>query len=99
MNSVFGKKHERALKRALMRMYRSKDFARHKKDILAVHNTPRMFQALAIDVDALAKKSAVYDMANALDPSSERPLLKWLWEHREEILEFILRIVALFSGS
>lgn len=42
----------------------------------------------------LARDKKIRDaMAN----SSDTPILDWLWEHREEIIKFIMQIIALFS--
>lgn len=32
-------------------------------------------------------------------PAKQHPLLQWLWNHRQQILQFVLSIIALFSGG
>jgi hypothetical protein len=62
-------------------------------------------EALEDDVRGLAAFHADEIAANATgddpddDDPHEFPLLRWLWEHREVILVFVMKIVGLFGGK
>lgn len=97
---MFGKKHKSSLDRTLGRMARSPLFRKHRDKIRQLQADARMRTALAQDVDGLAQSRGVAAFVAALEdtPAQRRPLLAWLWEHREQILELILKIVALFAA-
>lgn len=83
---------DRALKRTLRRMSRAD--AGFKKQ-------HRMFLRMAADDADMLKelRTRVQKMHGAPLGAKEFPLLKWLWDNRQAILEFVLQIIALFSKT
>ena len=57
----------------------------------------------ALDVHMLSefkKRELAGDKAfkGILDGDGETPILDWLWAHKDEILKFVLSIIALFAA-
>ena len=84
-----------AMVRTLRRLKRQGE---HQQEIQKVLETPRAFRILCDRTDELAEQEKVTALLKALDPAAkDRPILKWLWEHREEILKIVLAIISMFG--
>ena len=59
----------------------------HVREIQEVDSRPEKFNLLCDKIDGMTTRYGFN--------SKERPFLHWLWEHREEILKFILEIIAI----
>ena len=83
-----------ALRRALRRMLNDADFAPHHEAIRATARNLDQLTELQTRIEQHARS-----FGDEGGPGPERPLLRWLWDHRQEILQFILQIVELFRGK
>lgn len=61
-----------------------------------VEANPAAHDALLDDIAGLSRFRRQRILFDELPPK-ERPLLRWLWEHREEILAFILKVAGMFG--
>ena len=89
----------RLTKRHLQRMVKEGS-KKHKEAAEKVLNNDTMKEALDVDVAALFRKKELANdkkFMGLFDGDGETPILDWLWEHREEILKFILSIIAMFA--
>lgn len=59
--------------------------------VKAVRSRPRLFADFAADVDVMA------DMSADAQQLGDGKILLWLWEHREEILAYILKLYETFK--
>lgn len=83
----------RALKRTLRRMSKRGQLTKEQAAFCRlVADSPAMTAKLADRVDQHVRKSFTA-------APKEYPLLAWLWEHRAEILAFVLEIVKLFTAT
>lgn len=71
--------------------------------VLTIEGSEAGLDSLEKNVRELARKSA--DEVRAIEDRNEsvgadHPFMRWLWEHRQQIIEFVLLIVAkLMAGS
>jgi hypothetical protein len=70
-----------------------------KAAIKAVQADDKGMTALDADVDGLAlgDPAGVPDVQAPDGTPKERPFLNWLWEHRQEILAFVIKIAGMFG--
>ena len=78
-----------ALRRTLMRMAKSGSGFKARRRMF--------FRMVHDDAEMLAKLETMVKDKFDIEADTEFKLLKWLWEHREEIMEFVLQIIALFA--
>lgn len=88
----------RITKRHLQRM--AKDGSKkHKEAAEKLLNNDTMKEAFDVDMAAFFRKKELANdrkFMGLFDGDGETPILDWLWEHREEILKFVLSIIAMF---
>lgn len=81
------------LRRTLLRMANEGEFSAKKCEMIQTCvRHPRMMKALAARMDESASQD--FGKVGAI---GDGKILEWLWENREEILEFIQTIIKLFS--
>ena len=97
------------LNRTLRKMHRDPAYAAHAEALKRVRTEPNLFKALSSDVEDMLKTdgSAQMMMLALDDAATPKPRLlqmiaaaaQKLWAHREEILAFVLKIMALIPKS
>jgi len=87
------------VKRTLNRLYRQSNDQHVLAAIDGILDNSKAQTALHADIDGLAQHYAAQGDPAVTQPGppKERPFLKWLWDHREEILAFILKIAGMFG--
>lgn len=103
------KRLHQPLERTLRRMRRDPSYAQHDAALSQVQTTPKLFSALSADVETMLKKDGSAQMMTlALDEESTPPhrllqaikaAAEKLWAHREEILAFVLKLIALMPKT
>ena len=96
---MFRTAQQRTLVRTLHRMKRE---GSDPISINAVLKDPRMLNQLGVNVNQLAAHYGVMGLLESIStgpttPAKQRPVLQWLWAHRQEIMAFIMQIVAMFT--
>lgn len=103
--TVFSRRRKNLVEGTLRRMLEDGRLsAADRNKVLAILSHTKGMRDLCQEIDGLADRSASRELILAVDgieepKKREFPLLKWLWEHREEILGFIIKIVKLLIGA
>lgn len=82
------------LRRTVRRLRNSAEIsAEQRRQVDRVWFSRDMMSMLGDKVDSVAANHS----DTMLFAGGERPILDWLWAHRQEILEFIKTVIELFS--
>lgn len=97
------------LERTLRRMRRDPSYSQHNDALATVQSTPKLFSALSADVETMLKNDgSAQMMLLSLDETETPPhrllqaikaAAEKLWAHREEILAFVLKLIALMPKT